>query len=364
MFTSGHEFAVAEEPAWWTSYELLQVCDRALREVDELLQDLRRPYRFKARGVAGVEEPERLKVHIPTDNWLPVDTRIQVTNAARLVQRLGERQLYGDDNTAPLRELIQNACDAVRARRLLESRAANWGDVIVRLGEEDRGKWIEIEDNGVGMTTRVLTGPFLDCGNSLWSAALAREEFPGLQATGFSPTGQFGIGFFSVFMWGSRVRIVTRRFKSGQEDTLVMEFSGGLETRPILRKALAGEQRADGGTTVRTWLDLEFRATERWPFVATEMAETCIWLFPTLDVNLYVDDNCGKRIRAISVSDLPRPSRKDVMSLLTTLSQGQDALDPQDVKRLVQGLRIYAESFNDDQKAAMLELLKRLDERM
>ena len=119
----------------------------------------------------------------------------------------------------------------------MEARADNWGDVCVRLGQDSKGQWIEVEDNGIGMSGEVLTGPFLDFGATYWGSGLMRKELPGLLAKGFESTGHYGIGFFSVFMWGEQVRITTRRYEQAQKETRVLEFGSGLSFRPLLRHA-------------------------------------------------------------------------------------------------------------------------------
>lgn len=128
VFTSGDAFRIHEADAWWVGYELLQNADRELRQTDTLLQDLKRDYHLAARSVAGVESPPRLMLHIPTEDWVPIDAHIRVSNVAALVRNLGGEQLYGRDQTVPLRELIQNASDAVRARQLLQNRSEGWGE--------------------------------------------------------------------------------------------------------------------------------------------------------------------------------------------------------------------------------------------
>ena len=70
--------------------------------------------------MAGIEDPDRLERLIPTKGWVPVDASIKVSNVSSLVYNLGGEQLYGKDNTIPLRELIQNSIDAIKARRILE----------------------------------------------------------------------------------------------------------------------------------------------------------------------------------------------------------------------------------------------------
>src|SRR6185312_14463111 len=111
-------------------------------------------------------------------------------------------QLYGSDSTVAIRELIQNSADAVQARRRYEKRPSNWGTVRIGLRSEAGAPWLFVEDNGIGMSEQVLTGPLLDFGTSFWRSPLASEEFPGLMAAGMQAIGRFGIGFFSVFMLG------------------------------------------------------------------------------------------------------------------------------------------------------------------
>ena len=107
------------------------------------------------------------------------------------METLGGSKLYGDDPTVALRELIQNAADAVQARRKYEKRAADWGRITVDLLSESSKMWLVVEDNGIGMSEHVLTGPLLDFGTSFWRSSLATEEFPGLMAAGMRAIGRW-----------------------------------------------------------------------------------------------------------------------------------------------------------------------------
>lgn len=301
VYTSKDNFSVEEAPAWWTCLDALRVVDRELRQVDSLLADTKKP-RLAARGVSYVDDPLRLAKLIGTSNWLPVDARIQVGDVARLIGSLGGEKLYGRNETVPLRELIQNASDAVRARRLIEGRPTDWGEVTVRSGEDVNGRWVEVEDSGVGMSMNVLTGPFLDFGNSFWGTSLMHRELPGLESKGFSSSGQFGIGFFSVFMWGGKVQVVTRRAERARDETLILELQNGLASRPILRKANSQESLMEGGTRVRVWMNSPTTFDEilrdsnlQKPWT---LEERCAWLCPTLDVNLYVENKTKKLVVA------------------------------------------------------------------
>jgi HSP90 family molecular chaperone len=158
---------------------------------------------------------------------------------------LGGKELYGDTVTPPLRELLQNAADAIRARRILDGHEKNWGLIRVGWGEDASGKWIEVSDNGVGMSPRVLSEGLLDFGKSFWSSDMVQEELAGLIGTGFQPTGRYGIGFFSVFMWGKRVEVTSRRFDAARNETHVLAFVDGLNLRPL--KAAPDEAMLDSG---------------------------------------------------------------------------------------------------------------------
>ena len=299
-------FSYEEASAWWLCLDTLRMVDEELRHIDDLLVvSLRRPYRFDARGVEGVYNLEDFARRVRTNGWEPVDTRVHVTNVAAVVRSLGGKELYGDDSYVPLRELIQNGCDAVRARRLLQNRPAHWGEVTVRIGQEDGRTWFEVEDNGVGMSTRVLKGALLDFGVSFWGSPEMRQEYPGLLGkASFEPVGKYGIGFFSIFMWGDRVRVTTRRYDAALDDTLVLSFDAGLESRPILRKADAAERLQDGGTRVRVWCNLdEWRLPQPKPNndkSAVGWTKRLAWLCPTLDVTLLCQQHLAAKTAVVA----------------------------------------------------------------
>jgi histidine kinase/DNA gyrase B/HSP90-like ATPase len=260
--------------------------------------------------VAGAESPRRLQSYVGISGWTPVDARLHVSNVADLARKLGGEQLYGDDPAVPLRELIQNASDAVRARRVLENRPSNWGRVTVRLGGDEEGSWIEVEDTGIGMSEAVLTGPLLDFGTTYWGSALMREEHEGLWARGFEPTGRFGIGFFSLFMWGERVRVTTRQYDDNPGNTRILEFRTALEVRPLVRFAPPTEQIRDGGTRVRVWLKNApdgkgglLAADYYWGSgIRLGLGKLCASLAPAIDVDLYAEDGTGGH-RVVAASD-------------------------------------------------------------
>jgi Histidine kinase-, DNA gyrase B-, and HSP90-like ATPase len=184
--------------------------------------------RLAATRVAGVDLPERLVSYIQTDGWFPINATVHVTDLPRVITSLGGKELYGQNPNVCLRELIQNAADAVRARRIYEKRDGTFGSITVSVVENTGERWLEIRDDGVGMSRRVLTDFLLDFGVSFWGSPTMQEEFPGLLSLGLNATGKYGIGFFSVFMLSDFVQVITRRCDAAARDTLVLEFSAGL----------------------------------------------------------------------------------------------------------------------------------------
>lgn len=254
VYSASSPFELASAEAWWLAFDALTMVDRELRDVDHLLQK-HRSFRLSVDRVRSISSATELAQSIETDGWVPVDTIVRVSDVPKIVGTLGGRKLYGDRPEAALRELIQNAADAVDARRKLQGRDPTWGSISVTLEKSDGEYWLAIDDCGVGMSPGVLTGPLIDFGNSFWRSPFAAEEFPGIQAAGVSATGRYGIGFFSVFMLGSRVRVTSRRYDKASDSARTLEFSDGLSSRPILYVPKPDQSPIDGGTRVEVRLD-------------------------------------------------------------------------------------------------------------
>jgi hypothetical protein len=308
VFRASPSFTRDDVDGWWAAHDALKVLDRELRGVENLLR-AHRDLALTARGVAGIEDPESLAAFVGTSGWRPFDVRVRSTAVAELVDRLGGQQLYGNMRLVPLRELIQNARDAVQARQTLQP---GWhGHVTVAVRQDAEVKIIELRDDGVGMSANALKNGLLNFGVSYWSSPDAAEDLPGLGGRGFEPAGRFGIGFFSVFMWARRVCVTTNRYDEAARQTRVLEMEGTSRV-PLLRDAAAAEQLPGGGTTVTLYLD-EWPPELRRPFIedrakiastgvrpdtaatnvaaldAEQMVRLCTWLTPALDVDLQVE---------------------------------------------------------------------------
>ena len=245
-YTCSRPFDEVDAPAWWLALDYLGSVDRELRMVDDLLHDLDRP-RFAARGVANVGTPARFAELFPVRGWRPVDADIQVSDVHALVAALGGEQLYGRQPEVAVRELLQNAHDAVLARRALEPGFE--GSIEVALAEDGEAWTLTVRDDGIGMDEDMLVQGLMDFGRSGWRTRTAREKFSGLMSGGFRPKGRFGIGFFSVFMLGDQVEVTSRRYDLGRADARRLTFDG-LSRRPLMAP-LGPRDPASSGTTVR-----------------------------------------------------------------------------------------------------------------
>lgn len=292
VYTSKSAFGLSEIDAWWLCYDTLKMIDTELKNVDSLLFEQRREG-FGVISVYGIDSLEQIQKFITVDKWKPVDTCIRVNNVAKLVNTLGGVQLYGDNKWVPLRELIQNAADAIRARRCIDEEPDDYGDINLSWGEEDGREFVQIEDNGIGMSPNVMVNVLLDFGQSFWSTPQMHNEFPGLEQKTFKSTGKFGIGFFSVFMWGENVKVISNRYDKARDNTMVLEFANGVNGRPILRKANTEEIIRNGGTRIKVYLSKKSINEIFKPDFHSIMSieETLAKMYFSLDCNLYINND-------------------------------------------------------------------------
>ena len=310
LLITGSPFGPDEQAAWWQAYDTACLADRELSAADALLRDFH-GQRLAAREIAGARSPERFAKQIPTKGWYPVDTSLRISNIQSVVERFGGEKLYGDKPWLAVRELIQNARDAIHAARSLGYLNEDEGEIEVAIEDVGGGHWLHVTDNGIGMSRYVLTEVLLDFGHSLWHSADLSGEWSGLAASGFEAVGQFGIGFFSVFMLGEKVRVCTRRSEAKDDagDHLLLEFNTGPEGRPLLRLPLAGEKLKRHGTRVSVFLTAEKRThlciNDPTPWVngqTLSIVQTCAHLAPALDINLCVREN-GNKQSVIAAND-------------------------------------------------------------
>ncbi len=127
-----------------------------------------------------------------------------------------------------LRELLSNSSDALDKLRLEnlvnQDLGADLSDLHIRLETDPDQRTLRILDNGIGMTreeVRSLIGTIARSGTAEFLRKLRENRDENRSA---EMIGQFGVGFYSVFMVADRVTLETRR--AGQASGTRWESSG------------------------------------------------------------------------------------------------------------------------------------------
>lgn len=288
LITSTRPFEKDNFAAWNVAYDAVRLFDEELKKSNVLLKS--EGLSFPHISVTGAESKEALSEYIKTTEWQPCSFGVHTSNVKALIENLGGSKLYGEENLllVTLRELIQNARDAILARRTMEGRPEE-GQITIRLKEEEGRRWIEVEDDGIGMSLDCIKNHLLNFGSSYWKSNLAKSENMGLRSKGFKSVGKFGIGFYSIFMVAKSVELLTKRYDKGVSDAWKIEFPSGLTLSPILSKA---EQKASVSTMVKFELkddvDLEFKITKD---ESVQLQKALQILTVGLDVDVFFEKN-------------------------------------------------------------------------
>ena len=152
-----------------------------------------------------------------------------------------------------LRELISNAsdaCDRLRFEAISRPELlADDTDLAIAVDFDAEEGWVEVSDNGIGMSEDEVIqqlGTIAKSGTSDFLAGLSGNEQEDARLI-----GQFGVGFYSSFIVASRVEVRTRRAGLNAEEGVswTSEGQGKFTVRSVPR-----EQR---GTSVRLHLKEE-----------------------------------------------------------------------------------------------------------
>ncbi len=256
LFTSTQKFLEQESEAWWVAYDTVCMIDKEIRSSNALLESKKiKTQQFQIKRVKGIESPELMGKYIQTHGWNPCVAEVHVGNIEGLVKSLGGEKLYGegcDKFEVIIRELIQNSRDAIHARREIEEGFI--GKIVIQLKHDSQDSYLYVEDDGVGMSKRVLTGPLLDFGTSFWTSSLVQSEFPGLRSSKFRALGQFGIGFYSIFMGADKVIVSSKPWNGGASDVWQLNFNNGLSLRPLLKNGMPDDFKASVSTKIKLHL--------------------------------------------------------------------------------------------------------------
>lgn len=112
--------------------------------------------------------------------------------------RLLSDNLYSSDKVF-LRELLQNAVDAVNARKKADS-GYREGKITVTYQNRKNSAQLIFADNGIGLTKEEIHSFLSVIGQSSKRDAAMRSSF----------IGQFGIGLLSCFLVTNEIKVITR----------------------------------------------------------------------------------------------------------------------------------------------------------
>jgi hypothetical protein len=205
-----------------THLQLGELLDGLQQELDVAAAVLSELYRDGELSVLRLRY-QRVKTNLAAPSLheqLPYVPRRAGLRSADDLFRLVVRDLYGDQLAVAGRELLQNAVDAVRARRRWEALAdtridrrlfrRQARDVVVELVERDEQLALRVSDRGIGMTPETVVEHFLTAGSSLRPSASDLTAPDAATSIRWLKAGKFGIGAFAAFLLGSEAHVRTR----------------------------------------------------------------------------------------------------------------------------------------------------------
>lgn len=197
----------------------------------------------------------------------------------RILNLLTGHTLYNDTRVV-LRELAQNAIDAVRLQGIIDDcDPVEHGKVCVQWNSQARE--LIITDNGTGMTQEVIENHLLKVGSSRYQTQRFQERFPT-----FTSISQFGIGVLSAFMVADTVVITTCTTADEPARQISLRSVHGKYLVRLLdktSKSLAGEVIPHG-----TRISLKLRPSAE---LGDVLEAVRAWvMFPRCKVSVVIDD--------------------------------------------------------------------------
>ena len=191
----------------WVDAEL-SACDKLVRHMEE---------RWRSFLL-----PNKISRQISAKGYVSGEYKITLDKSQILKLLVGEK-IYSD-GFVYVRELIQNAIDAVRTRKQFDHNLpTDWTPQInIRTWMDSDGfYWFQVEDNGIGMTEEIIRNYFLSVGKSYYSSDEFKADRIRFHADDhYKPISQFGIGLLSCFMGdleNTYIELTTRHFKEGKD---------------------------------------------------------------------------------------------------------------------------------------------------
>lgn len=193
--------------------------------------------------------------------------------------------LYGNNPSVGVRELMQNAVDAVCELEVwskahgvaLESLdlPEQEGDVLIEFIEREIGIWfLRVTDRGIGMTSDTLKNYFLRAGASFRNSEEWMKEFVDDDGKpSVARAGRFGIGVFAVFLLGPSFRLWTLHADADKSEGYMIVASADSQLIEIQRV---------GNLPVGTTIEVD---------MINEAVEGCLFIDDDLDTEVAVNSD-------------------------------------------------------------------------
>ena len=127
-----------------------------------------------------------------------------------------------------LRELISNCSDAIDKlyyKSLAENIGLNRGEFEIKIKADKEKRTLTVSDNGIGMTAEELEN---NLGTIAKSGSLAFKK-ENEKKEDIDIIGQFGVGFYSVFMIADKVEVLSKAYGAEKANMWVSSGADGYE---------------------------------------------------------------------------------------------------------------------------------------
>jgi hypothetical protein len=254
-------FVRAEPEDVATFLELKNLLNGIQSELDECWAVLGETYgRFREMNVVGLtlrrvhSNLDDVEQFAKTVDYYPLRAVLDIADAEIL--KLMIRPLYSNSPEIGIRELVQNAVDAVlELREYLRQNPdregielpEQEGDVVVAIEDSGDGTYcLTVSDRGIGMTGEIVRDYFLKAGASIRKSEAWRKQFEdGEGHSRVCRSGRFGVGVLAAFLLGDNIEVTSRHVNAGP--------NGGIRFTASVDADIIEIRRHTGrvGTTVR-----------------------------------------------------------------------------------------------------------------
>lgn len=187
--------------------DLKRYVDEQFRGCSNILNRINHPYH--------VLNISHIDWRVAAKGFKPIQVQFEF-DRTRMFEILSD-EIYQSDPYVFIRELVQNAIDAIRMRiELVQKKEMTFnGKITVEISDLADHYEISIKDNGIGMDEYIIRNYLSVAGKSYYRSVDFQKE--GLK---MEPISRFGIGVLSCFMVADYMEIITHRdpyFSSNSE---------------------------------------------------------------------------------------------------------------------------------------------------